>query len=159
MAFEQGDYGAARAFSEEGLSIFRALGNREGAAAILMNLGGVTREQGDYAAARSLFKECLAIFRDLGQREGIIQGLGGLAVAVAAHGQPERAARLFGAAEGLREGIGAPLPRADRAKQDRSITAVRAALGEEAFAAAWAGGRAMSLEQAVAFALEELPDG
>jgi non-specific serine/threonine protein kinase len=153
VAFEQGDCGAARAFSEEGLPLFRALGNKEGAAGTLMNLGGVAREQGDYPVARSLFEECLAIFRELGQREGIVRGLGGLAVVAAAHGQPERAARLFGAAEGLREGIGAPLPRADRAEH-RSITAVRAALGEEAFAAAWAEGRAMGLPQAVEYAME-----
>ena len=69
--------------------------------------------------------------------------------------QPERAARLFGAAEGLREVMGAPLPPADRAGRDRSVAAVRSALGEEAFAAAWAEGRAMSLEAAVAFALAE----
>jgi hypothetical protein len=37
----------------------------------------------------------------------------------------------------------------------RNLAAVRAALGEEAFAAAWAEGRAMSLEQAITLALAD----
>jgi hypothetical protein len=72
-----------------------------------------------------------------------------------AQAQSERAARLFGAAEALREAIGTPLPPADRAEHDRSVAAVRTALGEEAFAAAWAEGRALTLEHAVAFALAD----
>jgi hypothetical protein len=64
------------------------------------------------------------------------------------------AAMLFGAAEAIRDALGTPLPPVDRADHDRCLAAVRAALGEEAFAAASAEGRAMELEQAVAYALE-----
>jgi hypothetical protein len=75
-----------------------------------------------------------------------------------AEGDAERAARLFGAAEALREALGAPLPPVERAHYDRSIATVRAALGEKAFAAAWTAGRAMPLEAAVARATEEESD-
>jgi hypothetical protein len=51
------------------------------------------------------------------------------------------------------------LPVASAEEFERTVSDARGALGEEAFAAAWAEGRAMSLEQAIAFALEELPDG
>src|SRR5262249_24552660 len=118
-------------------------------------LGRVTYVQGQYGAARALFQESLAIFRELGNKHGIAASLEGLAEVVVAGGQPERAARLFGAAEGLREAIGAPLLPAERAEHDRSIAAACTALGEEAFAAAWAEGRALSLEGAVRYALEE----
>jgi hypothetical protein len=47
------------------------------------------------------------------------------------------------------------MPPADRAEHDRSVTAVRAALGQEAFAAAWAAGRAMTLEDAIRDALAQ----
>ena len=120
----------------------------------LNRLGFMARDQGDYGAAWVLFEESLAIFRELGNKLGIAQNLEGLAAVAVAQAQSERAARLFGAAEGLREVIGAPLPSADRAEHDRSVAAVRTALGEEAFAAAWAEGRAISLEQAVEYALE-----
>ena len=81
-----------------------------------------------------------------------IEGLAGLA---AAQGQAGRAARLFGAAEALRESVSNRIPPSERAEYDHNIAAARAQLSEAAFAASWAGGRAMSLEQAVAYALDE----
>jgi hypothetical protein len=64
-----------------------------------------------------------------------------------------KAGRLWGAATAVRAGIGAPLAPGERALQERSLAPVRAACGEEAFAAAWAAGAALSLEQALAEAL------
>jgi hypothetical protein len=65
----------------------------------------------------------------------------------------ERAAKVFGAAEAIREGIGALLAPSGRADRERSLADVRVALGDAAFAAAWAAGRAMTLEQATEYAL------
>ena len=70
------------------------------------------------------------------------------------HGRPTDAAQLFGAAEALRELIGKPLTRAQQANHDRDVATVQQRLDPEAFAAAWAAGRAMTLEQAIAYALE-----
>jgi hypothetical protein len=64
-----------------------------------------------------------------------------------------RAARLQGAIDALRERLGASLSPRERGGYDVSVAALRVALGEREFAAAWAEGRAMSLEQAVDFAL------
>jgi hypothetical protein len=61
----------------------------------------------------------------------------------------------LGAAEALREAMGTPIPPADRAEHEHNVVDVRAALDGESFAAAWAAGRAMSLEEAVCVALEE----
>ena len=68
-------------------------------------------------------------------------------------GVPERGARLLGAAEGIREAVAAPLPPSERAEVDGYSAAVRAELEEEAFAAVWAEGRKMSMEEAINFAL------
>jgi DNA-binding NarL/FixJ family response regulator len=73
-----------------------------------------------------------------------------LAVVVATQGEPAWAARLWGAAEGLRDVIGAPLPPVYHADYDRSVAAIRSSLGEKSFAAAWAEGRTMTPEQALA---------
>jgi hypothetical protein len=68
--------------------------------------------------------------------------------------RPGRRARLLGAAEALRESVHAPVPLPERSRHDRCVAAAHAALDEEAFARAWTEGRAMTLEQAVACALE-----
>ena len=64
--------------------------------------------------------------------------------------------RLFAAAEALREAIGAGEPRGD-ARAGQALAPARASLGEEAFAAAWATGRALPLADAVAEALRAGP--
>jgi hypothetical protein len=68
-------------------------------------------------------------------------------------GQGERAARLLGAAAALRETIGAPLPLPERADVEQAVAGARAALGEAEWTAAFAAGRMLSLEQAIAEAL------
>jgi hypothetical protein len=78
-----------------------------------------------------------------------------LAVVAGVWGQTERAARLFGAAIALREAIDAPLWPIERIDYDRHVAAARSSLGEEPFAAAWAEGRTMRLEDAIALALDE----
>jgi hypothetical protein len=66
----------------------------------------------------------------------------------------QRAARLLGAAHAMREAIGAPHWPSERAAYDADVDVAREGLGDRAFAAAWAQGWAMSLEQAIAYALE-----
>jgi hypothetical protein len=78
-----------------------------------------------------------------------------LAGVLAASGTEGTAARLRGAASAVREAQGWPLPSVARADYDRDVAAVRAQFGEMAFAAAWAEGRALSQEEAVALALQD----
>jgi hypothetical protein len=68
-------------------------------------------------------------------------------------GQPERAGQLLGAAETLRKAIHAPLEAADLPLYERTVAAARAALGEPAYAGAWAKGREMTFEEAIALAI------
>jgi predicted ATPase len=158
-AHARGDYKGARALLEEALAICREREDKQGIAHGLVCLGAVACDQGDYGAARALFEEGLAICTERGYQRWIANYLEGLAAVAVAQEQFERAARLLGTAEGLREATGAALPPAERAGHDRSVAAVRTALGEDAFAAAWAEGRAMPLEQAVQYALEGLAVG
>jgi non-specific serine/threonine protein kinase len=69
-------------------------------------------------------------------------------------GRPVCDAGLWGAAERLREAIGAPLPPNEQRRRERQVAVARAALGDDAaFDRAWQEGRAMTLEQAIAGAL------
>jgi hypothetical protein len=129
---------------------------------ILHNSAYVVLRQGDGRQAAASFGESLVLYQDLKRKHGVIECLIGLACVAAATvgGQPapaERAARLFGAAEGLFEATGGGLAAADQAEHDRYLALAREQLDEAVFGAAWAEGRAMTMEQAVAYALEGAP--
>jgi predicted ATPase/class 3 adenylate cyclase len=155
LARGRGDCEAARAFYAESLEIQQEIGDQRGRAWSLHWLGAIARDQGDVERAAALERKGMILFRDQRNQAGIIGSLRGLAEIAAARGDSKRAARLFGAAEALRERSGTPLQPSERADYDSALAAIRTALGEEAFAAAWAEGRAMSLEEAVRAALAE----
>jgi len=111
--------------------------------------------QGDYAGARALLEESLAICRQLGDQQGVAACLDEMTAVADGQSLPSQAARLGGAAASLRESLDAPRSPAEQAEVDKTIAAVREALGEDAFAAAWDAGRAMTWEQAVEFAMGE----
>jgi hypothetical protein len=123
-----------------------------------LNLGLVAFAQGDWEAARAFFAESLTICSKLGLQGNSASCLEGLAGVHGVGGEPKRAARLLGAAEAVRTAINEPMPPGDRAEYERFVAAARAALDEKTFAAAWAEGRAMPLEQAIELALaDQLP--
>ena len=159
VARELGDYTAARDLYQQSLAIWRDFGDPRGIAALLNNLGEVAFEQADYSAARTLHKESLGIFRDLGELLGIANSLEGLAALPAGTGAPRHTSRIWGAAERLREAIGAPLPPNERSRYQRKVFSARAALGDAAaFDRAWQQGRAMTVEQAIKYALSSADD-
>jgi predicted ATPase len=152
-AIYQKEYTVARSLLKESLAVCREIGFKRILGSALNNLGKVDLHQGNWGAAQALFRESLAMKRDFGDRDGSAWSLEGLAGVAAAQEQADRAARLFGAAEAVREAIGAPAPVPERVDYEGSKAAVRDALGEEAFAAAWAAGRTQTWEQAIEEAL------
>jgi hypothetical protein len=109
--------------------------------------------------ARVHYQESLAYFRESGDKENIAKVLEGFACLASAEGKLVRSARLWGAANALHEATFIPMPPVDHLANDPFIEAVRAALGDEAFQAEWAVGRALPLEHAIDYALEEDADG
>jgi predicted ATPase len=154
VAYVQGDHTEARAYHEESLSIAREVGDQRSVARSLTNLGWLAIERRDHTGAREWLAEGLAISYELGDARQLIDGLETFVCLALALSDMEQAARLQGAAEAIRDTIGAPLSPSERTFYDVEVAAVRAALGEVTFAAAWGAGRAMTLEQAVAYALD-----
>ncbi|MDQ5854093.1 MAG: hypothetical protein M3380_18890, partial [Chloroflexota bacterium] len=111
-------------------------------------------DQGDSDHATRRYRESLAGFRELGAKWDCAAGMEGLAAVAGAQGNAARAVRLWSAAGAIREAIGAPLPPVDRPHQETALARLRTALGATTFAARWAEGRALTLEQAIAYALE-----
>jgi predicted ATPase/DNA-binding CsgD family transcriptional regulator len=142
----EGDAALASSLAQESLALSRELESEWYIADTLL-LGRVAAVQGDYPAARACYEESLTVCLKMGYQVPIAPCLEGLAGVVAAQGQPTWAARLWGAAEALREAIGIPLAPVERADYERAITAASIHLGEQSFTAAWAEGRTMSLEQ------------
>ncbi len=150
LALGQGDLATAHAQVEESVVLYKEMGHQHGTAESLAVLGKVVAAQGDYATACRLCEESLTIAGKLGEKWVIATCLVELGKVVAAQRQLAWAAQLWGAADTLRDAIGVPIPPVDLADYERSLSATRVHLGERAFAAAWAQGRAMTPEQALA---------
>jgi predicted ATPase/DNA-binding SARP family transcriptional activator/DNA-binding CsgD family transcriptional regulator len=160
LARYHGDYARAEALLEESLDLRRRAGDRWGSAAMLANLGSVAIDRRHYGRALSLFAESLTLCRELGDQRVAAYCLEGFAAIAVALGNPRRGVRLAAAAAALREATGAFLPPNERATIDGAMTTARAALGEDAFAAAWTAGHTLPLDQAIAYALTvEAPAG
>ncbi|HWE62139.1 MAG TPA: tetratricopeptide repeat protein [Chloroflexota bacterium] len=152
VACAEGNHDRATELFEQSLAVLRPLGDTIRMAHILTALGRARHTQGDDGQATSLHRESLALFRTVGSTLGLAESLEGLAaVAGAVHTQEqaERAARLLATAAALREAIGSPLAPADRSRYERDLAGVRATLGDDAFAAAWAAGAALPLDYAI----------
>ncbi len=108
--------------------------------------------EGNVAAVRELFAQCLEIRRTLGDQWSIADSLEAYAALASVESRPLDAARLCGAAEAVREAIGALLPTGERRRHEQDVTAARAQSDDASFAGAWAEGRALSPAQAVALA-------
>jgi hypothetical protein len=132
----------------------REMGDRNSTAHSLIDLGHVVLRQGDDAEALASLQEGLTLFRALANRSGIARALETFAVFAEAQERGARAAQLLGAAEALREATGEPLSPKEQETHRRQACRLRELL-EEGFAAAWAEGRAMTMERAVRIALEE----
>src|SRR5205823_2285313 len=110
-------------------------------------LGDVASELGDWKAASRHYQESLALAREA-RRDGLAWWLEQLAEDDAAR-RPERAARLLAASAAMREVDSQPAAAGEAASRECAIAAAHAALGEEAFRAAWARGSLMGPERAI----------
>jgi len=154
-AIDQGEYKRAGELIEEELVLSRELGNKQLMAASLGNLGELAHRQGDDERATRLLQAGLRIMRELGHKVYIVEGLDRLAAFAGAQGEIERAARLWGAADAAREAIGAPRTVEQRAYEDPERAAAQAGIDPARWTPARQEGEAMTLEQAVAYALDE----
>jgi predicted ATPase len=157
VMYSQGDLGRAAELTQGSVSLLRELGAGADTAVGLCNLGWMVLLRNDIGRAADLFIECLDLAWDTGMKPIILPTLNGYACVIGARGEAWGAARLWGAAQALEaKGIlkDTELP----PDADLRISAVRSSLGEQAWEEALAEGRAMTLEEVVAYVLEENGD-
>jgi tetratricopeptide (TPR) repeat protein len=162
VARYQGDLVQAEKLTEESVALLRELGSG-GDAEGLCNLGWMALLRNDLGKAADLYEETLTVAWDIERNPVVTSALKGFACLAGAHGEAERAARLWGAAQALHEGKGVPWD-ADflaefLAEADAHISHARSGMGEEAWEEASEEGRAMTLGEAVSYALEENAKG
>jgi len=152
-AQDQEDYVQAVAWSEESLALFRTLGSKRWITYGLRVAGHAARLRGNFERATALYRESLGLFGETGDKWIATECIEGLAFIASARGDAQRAARLLGAAEAARETFGITTPREEAGDQEHFWVAVRDRPGRTAYAAAWAEGQALTLEQAIKEAL------
>jgi predicted ATPase len=148
MHLLRGEYTRAGELLEESLAIHKEVGDGGHAIDPRIGLARLSALQGDLKAALRRYQECLAILYETAVYKDLLAtSLEGWATVVVVQGVSERAARLWGTAEALRETIEAPMHPVDRLAYGQTVAAVRTQLGEEAFVAACDEGRTTPLEQ------------
>jgi predicted ATPase/DNA-binding CsgD family transcriptional regulator len=151
----QRDIGRAAPLFEESAALCREAGDRTLLPLPLNDLGWVALLSADLKRAEALHKESLALSKELGESHRTFVFLEGLACDAGAKGEAERAARLFAAAQALREATGFSLEPAMHALAEPYLVEARSQLDENAWTEAWEEGRAMSMEAAFEYALSE----
>ncbi|HEX6482738.1 MAG TPA: tetratricopeptide repeat protein [Ktedonobacteraceae bacterium] len=144
-----GETEEASSWFKQSVALHKELGHQAGLAWAVSGLARVALAQSDYVAARNHYEESLARARVIEDQELLVTCVEGLAMVMSAQGEPVWAARLWGAAEALRETIGEPLSPVEHAFYESAIVDAHRRLGERAFVAAWAEGRTMTPDQAL----------
>ena len=153
VALDRGEYERALELFEESLVMGRERQDHDRVARASLNLGFTRLRLGEIERARSLLRDGLTAAREIGHMDGFTYGLLGLGAAYASD-DPALAARFIGQADRLREEVAIALEPFELQIRDEAEATIRASLGEDAYAAETAKGRALSLEDALTFALQ-----
>jgi DNA-binding CsgD family transcriptional regulator len=155
----EGDYERGAALNEEAVAVCREHGYRQKLNYALDNLGWAALLRDDHEGAKPFYEESLVVSEELGDRSIASESLEGMACVSAARGEALRAGRLFGAAEGLKETLREAVamqhgPEGEAWREPYRATAC-SELGEASWEEALAQGRAMSMKEAIEYALSK----
>jgi predicted ATPase/class 3 adenylate cyclase len=153
LARLEGDYDHAESLYQQSARLAQETGVLFTRAGIVHNLAYIAHHRGNDVRARRGFVEAIDLFRDLGDPRGIAECVAGIAV-LDAHSDPVLSTHLLAAAFHVAESMGTRLSSSNQAEYEGALAAIRAQLDESSFQAARQEGRSMSLEEAVARAIE-----
>ena len=152
VGLKSGEFQAALDDATEAVGLFRELGDDGGVAVALGNCGWSAIRLSDPVSAEGFFREGVVVAGRLGGTGFIADYAPGLAAALVARHEYERAAELLGAATSLREELERGFDDEEHEQlNERVVADAKAALGDEAFAAAWARGETTTPEEIVEF--------
>jgi predicted ATPase len=155
LAYWQGDYQQACAFFEESIILGEKLNMQIQTLWSRVNLAYAVLRQGDFQHAREKFEDSLKRMQKADSIIGMIYAIEGFASLNVNQEQPERAAQLFAWADGMREKIGDHRPPVEQASVERDLEVIHSRLSDSDFARLSTEGQRLTLDEAVALALEE----
>jgi predicted ATPase/DNA-binding SARP family transcriptional activator/DNA-binding CsgD family transcriptional regulator len=154
-ALDLGDFDSAASQLKESLALCRELGSLRDTSMALFVLGMLEVERGNLDRGAPVLEEGAQISRELNDRLGSAYYSLGLGKVAFLRGNPVRAARLWGAAEALREQMGMSLSTfdLDHSGYEQDLARARSSVDERTWAASWAEGRALAPDHAIEYAL------
>jgi predicted ATPase len=155
VALNQNESKEARSFFEETVAILREIGDKNFLAYSLRRLALLAWREKDYKKAIALCQESLSLNRELGDPRGVLACLAGFAGIAVVQGKFARSAQLMAAVETQLAAMAMQLLPVDKMEYELHLAQLRAQVDEGTFNKSWAKGKEMSLEQAIAFSLEE----
>ena len=153
-AYHQDDQATELALLKESLFLFQKLGDKYFESVALRFIGMLQLRQGSVSAGVATLRESLLLAQQLESQYEIAAELSYIGNAAQAASIPARAVQLYWASRNIFDSIGA-WQKEDDKQFDKNLAACRAALDEETFGQAVEQGRSMTMEQAIAYALED----
>jgi predicted ATPase/class 3 adenylate cyclase len=154
IALDRNDYDAARLYFKESARVYHEIGATFNVFLEKSNLAHLERQTGNHARALEYYRETIIAFRDMGQTGAVAHQLECFGFIALAENQNERALQLFAAAHTLREKAGTPMRPDEQIYFDGQLNTLREKLDLMQFDSIWSKGNAISIEQAIEFALE-----
>jgi predicted ATPase/class 3 adenylate cyclase len=155
LAFYSGDLKESRKHADRMLDLHKDMGDQLSTTAHQSAMGHVARQLGNFEEALALYRQTIQEWQEIGHRGAVAHQLECFAFIAKAQEQKERAVKLLSAAEVLREVSSSSRTPMERTEYDKEVSELRAGMDEKVFAALWAEGQAMRVEQAIALVLEE----
>ncbi len=149
----RGNFATAKKHFEDGLVIFKGLSNLNFQLSFRSEIGHVERQTGNLTQARLIYRETIKDWQEMGNRPSIAHQLECFGFLALADEEPQRAVKLFSAAEALREKAQSPMTDYEQIEYDQSVAQVRSLLPEPEFSSLWVEGQSLTMEQAIGFAL------
>jgi tetratricopeptide (TPR) repeat protein len=155
VALNQNESNEARSIYEEAVAILREIGDKNFLAYSVRRLGLLAWRKKDYRKAIALCKESLSLNRELGDPRGVLASVSAFADIAVVQGKFERGATLISAVETQLAAMGMRLLPVDKLESERNLVLLLSKLDEKTLNKFWAKGKAMALDDAIAFALQE----
>ena len=149
----QGRFERAHQYFEEGLRIFKHIGHKGLMALVTSEIAHTQRAMGNFIESKQTYRETIKIFQDYGNRPAVAHQLECFAMIAVAEEEPQHAAKLFSAAEAIREATGHKRTDEEEAEETQFMGRLRAMLAEAEFDLLWVEGKSMTMEQAIQLAL------
>jgi len=162
IAIQRNNYTEARAYFNESIRVYQEIGATFNVILEKSNLAHLERKLGNHTDALEYYRETISAFRDIGQIGAVAHQLECFGFIALAQNQnkrsspaDERALQLFASANALREQRGTPMTPAEQTYFEAQLKGLREQMDKPQFDSIWSKGHGLTMEQAIAFALED----